>query len=71
MDAYSGDNPPVNYYTLRFETGGGSRIPGVRETYNTYIDVDQVCSHSARYTFWLVQRTEPCEQGLRHLSDRG
>ena len=34
---HTGDNnPPVNYYTLRFETGGGSAIPGVQETYNTY-----------------------------------
>ena len=26
-----GYNPPVTYYTLRFETGGGSDIPSVRE----------------------------------------
>lgn len=30
---------PTKYYTLRFETGGGSAIPGVQETYNTYIDL--------------------------------
>ena len=32
-------NPPVTYYTLRFETGGGSDIPSVQGTYNTYIDL--------------------------------
>ena len=32
-------NPPVTYYTLRFETGGGSDIPSVREAYNAYIDL--------------------------------
>lgn len=26
-----GYNPPVTYYTLRFETGGGSDIPACRE----------------------------------------
>ncbi len=31
-----GYNPPVTYYTLRFETGGGSDIPSVREAYNAY-----------------------------------
>ena len=36
-----GYNPPVTYYTLRFETGGGSDIPSVRETYNAYIDLTQ------------------------------
>ena len=39
-----GYNPPVTYYTLRFETGGGSDIPSVREAYNAYIDLSQVCS---------------------------
>ena len=34
-----GYNPPVTYYTLRFETGGGSDIPSVREAYNAYIDL--------------------------------
>ena len=34
-----GYNPPVTYYTLRFETGGGSDIPSVQGTYNTYIDL--------------------------------
>ena len=28
-----GYNPPVTYYTLRFETGGGSDIPSVRESW--------------------------------------
>ena len=34
-----GYNPPVTYYTLRFETGGGSAIASVREAYNAYIDL--------------------------------
>ena len=38
-----GYNPPVTYYTLRFETGGGSDIPSVRESYNTYI-LARLCS---------------------------
>ena len=51
---HTGDNnPPVNYYTLRFETGGGSAIPGVQETYNTYIDLTKYCllytSHRCRF----------------------
>lgn len=49
---HTGDNnPPVNYYTLRFETGGGSAIPGVRETYNTYIDLTKYVPTRHGYTF--------------------
>ena len=33
--------PPVTYYTLRFETGGGSDISSVQGTYNAYIDLTQ------------------------------
>ena len=67
-----GYNPPVTYYTLRFETGGGSDIPSVREAYNAYIDLSQVCPHLARpHLYRLVQRTQPDEQGFRCLSDEG
>ena len=49
---HTGDNnPPVNYYTLRFETGGGSAIPGVRETYNTYMDLTKYVPTRHGYTF--------------------
>ena len=49
---HTGDNnPPVDYYTLRFETGGGSAIPGVRETYNTYIDLTKYVPTRHGYTF--------------------
>ena len=49
---HTGDNnPSVNYYTLRFETGGGSAIPDVRETYNTYIDLTKYVPTRHGYTF--------------------
>ena len=53
------NNPPVNYYTLRFETGGGSAIPGVRETYNTYIDLTKYVPTRHGYTFvgWYSERS--------------
>ena len=53
------NNPPVNYYTLRFETGGGSAIPGVRETYNTYIDLTKYVPTRHGYTFvgWYGERS--------------
>ena len=57
---HTGDNnPPVNYYTLRFETGGGSAVPGVRETYNTYIDLTKYVPTRHGYTFvgWYSERS--------------
>ena len=57
---HTGDNnPPVNYYTLRFETGGGSAIPGVRETYNTRIDLTKYVPTRHGYTFvgWYSERS--------------
>ena len=57
---HTGDNnPPVNYYTLRFETGGGSTIPGVQETYNTYIDLTKYVPTRHGYTFvgWYSERS--------------
>lgn len=56
---HTGDNnPPVNYYTLRFETGGGA-IPGVRETYNTYIDLTKYVPTRHGYTFvgWYSEQS--------------
>ena len=54
-----GNNPPVNYYTLRFETGGGSAIPGVRETYNTYMDLTKYVPTRHGYTFvgWYSEQS--------------
>ena len=46
-----GYNPPVTYYTLRFETGGGSDIPSVREAYNTYIDLTKYVPTWRGHTF--------------------
>ena len=57
---HTGDNnPPVTYYTLRFETGGGSAIPGVRETYNTYIDLTKYVPTRHGYTFvgWYSEQS--------------
>ena len=57
---HTGDNnPPVNYYTLRFETGGGSAIPGVRETYNTYMDLTRYVPTRHGYTFvgWYSEQS--------------
>ena len=57
---HTGDNnPPVNYYTLRFETGGGSAIPGVRETHNTYMDLTKYVPTRHGYTFvgWYSERS--------------
>ena len=57
---HTGDNnPPVNYYTLRFETGGGSAIPGVQEMYNTYINLTKYVPTRHGYTFvgWYSERS--------------
>ena len=57
---HTGDNnPPVNYYTLRFETGGGSAIPDVRETYNTYIDLTKYVPTRHGYNFvgWYSEQS--------------
>ena len=53
-----GYNPPVTYYTLRFETGGGSDIPSVRETYNAYIDLTKYVPTWRGHTFvgWYSER---------------
>ena len=55
----SGYNPPVTYYTLRFETGGGSDIPSVRETYNAYIDLTKYVPTWRGHTFigWYSERS--------------
>ena len=52
-------NPPVTYYTLRFETGGGSDIPSVREAYNAYIDLTQYVPTWRGHTFigWYSERS--------------
>ena len=54
-----GYNPPVTYYTLRFETGGGSDIPSVRESYNTYIDLTKYVPTWRGHTFigWYSERS--------------
>ena len=53
-----GYNPPVTYYTLRFETGGGSDIPSVREAYNAYIDLTKYVPTWRGHTFigWYSER---------------
>ena len=55
----SGYNPPVTYYTLRFETGGGSDIPSVQGTYNTYIDLTKYVPTWRGHTFigWYSERS--------------
>ena len=52
-------NPPVTYYTLRFETGGGSDIPSVREAYNAYIDLTKYVPTWRGHTFigWYTERS--------------
>ena len=54
-----GYNPPVTYYTLRFENGGGSDIPSVREAYNTYIDLTKYVPTWRGHTFigWYTERS--------------
>ena len=54
-----GYNPPVTYYTLRFETGGGSDIPSARESYNTYIDLTKYVPTWRGHTFigWYTERS--------------
>lgn len=54
-----GYNPPVTYYTLRFETGGGSDIPSVREAYNTYIDLTKYVPTWRGHIFigWYSERS--------------
>ena len=51
--------PPVTYYTLRFETGGGSDISSVQGTYNTYIDLTQYVPTWRGHTFtgWYSERS--------------
>ena len=62
-DAFTGGgggyNPPVTYYTLRFETGGGSDIPSVREAYNAYIDLTKYVPTWRGHTFigWYTERS--------------
>ena len=57
--APTGYNPPVTYYTLRFETGGGSDIPSVQGTYNTYIDLTKYVPTWRGHTFigWYSERS--------------
>ena len=54
-----GYNPPVTYYTLRFETGGGSDIPSVQGTYNTYFDLTKYVPTWRGHTFigWYSERS--------------
>ena len=54
-----GYNPPVTYYTLRFETGGGSDIPSVQGTYNTYIDLTKYVPAWRGHAFigWYSERS--------------
>ena len=54
-----GYNPPVIYYTLRFETGSGSDISSVRETYNAYIDLTKYVPTWRGHTFigWYSERS--------------
>ena len=51
--------PPVTYYTLRFETGGGSDISSVQGTYNAYIDLTQYVPTWRGHTFtgWYSERS--------------
>ena len=52
-------NPPVTYYALRFETGGGSDIPSVQGTYNTYIDLTKYVPTWRGHAFigWYSERS--------------
>ena len=52
-------NPPVTYYTLRFETGGGSDISSVQGTYNTYIDLTKYVPTWRGHAFigWYSERS--------------
>ena len=51
--------PPVTYYTLCFETGGGSDISSVQGTYNAYIDLTQYVPTWRGHTFtgWYSERS--------------
>ena len=51
--------PPVTYFTLRFETGGGSDISSVQGTYNAYIDLTQYVPTWRGHTFtgWYSERS--------------
>ena len=51
--------PPVTYYTLCFETGGGSDISSVQGTYNAYIDLTQCVPTWRGHTFtgWYSERS--------------
>ena len=54
-----GYKPPVTYYTLLFETGGGNDIPSVREAYNAYIDLTGYVPTWRGHTFigWYSERS--------------
>ena len=54
-----GYNPHVTYYTLRFETGGGSDISSVQGTYNAYVDLTQYVPTWRGHTFtgWYSERS--------------
>ena len=53
-----GDDPSVAYYTLRFETGGGSDIASVRAKRDTYIDLTGYAPTWRGHTFigWYSDR---------------
>ena len=53
-----GDDPSVTYYTLRFETGGGSDIASVRAKRDTYIDLTGYAPTWRGHTFigWYSDR---------------
>ncbi|MFR2459645.1 MAG: InlB B-repeat-containing protein, partial [Christensenellales bacterium] len=54
-----GDDPSVAYYTLRFETGGGSDIASVRAKRDTYIDLTGYAPTWRGHTFigWYSDRS--------------
>ncbi len=54
-----GDDPSVAYYTLRFETGGGSDIVSVRAKRDTYIDLTGYAPTWRGHTFigWYSDRS--------------
>ena len=51
--------PSVTYYTLHFETDGGSAITDMREAYNTRISLTKYVPTRQRYTFigWYSDRS--------------
>ena len=54
-----GDDPSVAYYTLRFETGGGSDIASVRGKRDAYIDLTRYAPTWRGHTFigWYSDRS--------------